>query len=81
MQSFRPRHFNYRYTTEIGNCPWISIPVEESLSKSGQLIDLREIKKSDESILIPGGSLLPGSYIYNISGEGQKSESKRNTIL
>ena len=47
---------------------------------SGQLIDLREIKKSDESILIPGGSLLPGSYIYNISGKGQKSESKKITI-
>ncbi len=44
---------------------------------SGQLIDLREIKKTDESILIPGGSLLPGSYIYNISGKSQKSESKK----
>jgi hypothetical protein len=47
---------------------------------SGQLIDLREIKKTDESILIPGGSLLPGSYIYNISGKGQQSESKKITI-
>ena len=47
---------------------------------SGQLIDLREIKKSDESILIPGGSLLPGSYIYNITGKGHKSESKKIRI-
>ena len=47
---------------------------------SGQLIDLREIKKSDEYILIPGGALLPGSYVYNISGQGQKSESKKITI-
>ena len=47
---------------------------------SGQLIDLREINKTDETILIPGGSLLPGSYIYNISGKSQKSESKSITI-
>lgn len=47
---------------------------------SGQLIDLREIKKSDKSITIPGGSLLPGSYIYNITGQGRKSESKKITI-
>lgn len=47
---------------------------------SGQLIDLREIKRSDEYILIPGGALLPGSYVYNISGQGQKSESKKITI-
>lgn len=47
---------------------------------SGQLIDLKEIKKSDKSILIPGGSLLPGSYVYNISGQGLKSESKKITV-
>lgn len=47
---------------------------------SGQLIDLREINKTDESILIPGGALLPGSYIYNISGKGRKSESKKITV-
>ena len=47
---------------------------------SGQLIDLREIKPTDESILIPGGSLLPGSYVYNISGNGRKSESKKITV-
>jgi hypothetical protein len=47
---------------------------------SGQLIDLREIKNTDESIIIPGGSLLPGNYIYNISGDGHKSESIAVTI-
>ena len=47
---------------------------------SGQIIDLREINKSDQTILIPGGILLPGNYIYNISGNGQQSESKKITV-
>jgi hypothetical protein len=60
--------------------PGVNIGYLQIYNISGQLIDLREIKKTDESILIPGGSLLPGSYIYNISGEGQKSESKRINV-
>jgi hypothetical protein len=60
--------------------PGVNIGYLQIYNISGQLIDLREIKKTDDSILIPGGSLLPGSYIYNISGKGQQSESKKITI-
>jgi hypothetical protein len=60
--------------------PGVSRGYLQIYNTSGQQIDLREIKPTDESILIPGGALLPGSYIYNISGNGRKSESKKITI-